>query len=308
MIIRKIFFFFTIIFFLSNPLYSSENKILIKIENKIITSIDLEDEKNYLLALNSDIGSLTSDQIYEITKNSIIRNKIKESELIKRNIIIDIDKMFSDQVVRFHVSNLRLKNVNEFTNYMKKFNVNINEAKKKILVEALWNELIIQKYASKIKIDKEQIKKQLIENKGKTKSFELNEILFNVSQNEKLETKYKKIKESIESKGFNNSAIEYSTSDSSKNGGRLGWIGENSINKKILEKILQINVGEYTGPILTPGGFLIIKVIKIKELENEINFDNELKKIIRLKTNNQFQQFSTLYFNKIKREVSINEY
>ena len=107
--------------------------------------------------------------------------------------------------------------------------------------------------------------------------------------------------------GFENTAALYSSSQSSKNGGNLGWINESSINKKILENISNLKIGEYTSPILIPGGFLIINIKDKKKIEKEIDLDKELAIRIRSLQNQQLNQFSNIFFNKIKKDISINE-
>ena len=179
---------------------------------------------------------------------------------------------------------------------------------KKLTIDALWNELIFKKYSSKIKIDKEKLRKEVNKKKFETtKSYLLSEIVFNVSNASDFDNKYKSIKQSIELSGFENTALSYSNSASSKIGGKLGWINENSINKLVRSKINNISINNYSDPITIPGGFLIIKVNDIKELKKEINVENELKNLVINLTNQQLDQYSNLYFNKIKKNVIINE-
>lgn len=287
---------------------SIENKIILKIENEIITNIDVENESKYLNALNNDLKKLEKEQIYEISKNSIIKNKIKEIEISKNNIQIDVDMMFTDRIVQTNFSKFGLTNVSEFNQYISSFNINSKNVKKKILIETLWNQLIFRKYSNKIKINKEELKKEIIKNKGKLNSFFLYEILFNISERTELSEKYKSIKKDIEETNFKSAALKHSASDSSVNGGELGWINENSINKDILNEILKLKINQYSRPILTPSGFLIILVSDKKVTKNEIDLDKELKKSIQVKTNQQFNQYSNLYYNKIKKNLNINEF
>jgi peptidyl-prolyl cis-trans isomerase SurA len=286
---------------------SIENKIIVKIENEIITNIDIDNETKYLSALNSDLKKLEKIQIYEISKNSIIRNKIKEIEILRNNVKPDIDTMFSDRIVQSHFSKIGLTNIKEFDEYINSFDIDIKNVKKKILIETLWNQLIFKKYSNKIKIDKEKLKKEIIQNKGKSNSFFLYEILFNISDTSKLDNKYQSIKKDIEKSNFQSAALKHSVSDTSVNGGELGWINGNSINKDILNKILKLKINQYSEPIFTPSGFLVLLVSDKKEIEKKINLDEELKISIQIQTNQQFNQYSNLYFNKIKKNINLNE-
>jgi len=297
-----------IFFFIFTTANAIENKIILKIGNEIITNIDLDNETKYLSVFNNDLKKLEKQQIIEISKNSIIRNKIKEIEILKNNVKIDTDLMFSDRIVQTHFSKIGLRNIKQFNEYINSFDLNIKNVKKKILIETLWNQLIFSKYSNKIKVDKEKLKKEIIQNKGKSNSFFLYEILFNISDSSKLDNKYQSIKKDIEESNFKNAALKHSVSDSSINGGELGWINENSINKNILNIISKLKIKEYSEPILTPGGFLILLVSDKKETKKEINLDEELRKSIQLQTNQQFNQFSILYYNKIKKDIIINEF
>ena len=163
------------------------------------------------------------------------------------------------------------------------------------------------KFIPKIKIDKDKIREEIKTNKYTYNSYLLYEILFNAQENDKIIELYNKIKESIDEIGFENTASIFSISNSSNNGGKLGWISENSVNKKILKQILKLKKGEYTSPITIPGGFLIIKVQDIKTIEKKIDVEIEMSERVRAMQNEQLNQYSNIYFNKIKKEIIIDE-
>ena len=144
-------------------------------------------------------------------------------------------------------------------------------------------------------------------NKQTSSSYLLSEILINVDNKNKIDELLEEIKTSINSNGFENTALIYSISDSSRSGGKLGWINEASMSKKILNQITSLKVGELTKPILIPGGFLILKINDKKKIEKKIDIETEISKVIREKQNVQLNQFSTMYFNKIMKDVKINE-
>jgi len=56
-----------------------------------------------------------------------------------------------------------------------------------------------------------------------------------------------------------------------------------------------------------PGGFLILKLLDFKEVNKEFNIENEVKKIVKEKTNQQLNRFSNIYFNKVKKDIVIDE-
>jgi len=305
--IYKIIFLLLILFFSSTKISASENKILVKIENEIITTIDIENESRFLKSLNPQVKDLDDSEIFTISKNAIIRQKIKKIEILKNNIELNISDKFLNKLIKSNYSRIGINNLDDFNRYMKRFDLNTKNIREKMTTEAIWNELIFNKYSSKIKINKEELKNEILKNKSKSISYHLYEILFNVSESSKFNEKYNDIKESIDQSNFSNAALIHSISNTSDIGGNLGWINENSLNKKIKEKITRLKKNQYSDPILSSGGFLILMVKDKKEVENKINLEEELQKMINLKTNQQFQQFSNMYFNKIKKNITINE-
>ena len=287
-------------------LSSITNEIIIKIDNKIITNLDINDEIKYLKALNPNLKNLTSDKIFEIAKNSLIREKIKEIEIFNKG-NESVDENYLKSVIENIYKNIGLPNETEFIRYLSSHDIKIETVKNKLANEALWNQIIYKKFFSKVKIDKDKIKNEIEKNKSNVNSYLLYEIIFNINENSKLDEVYNKIKKSISINGFENTASIFSISDSSKTGGRIGWINESSINKKIQKQIINIKIGEFTKPIIIPGGFLILQVKDKKQIEQEIDINSEIKLKIRALRNQQLNQYSNIYFNKIKKNITIYE-
>jgi|TARA_B110000261_G_scaffold43936_1_gene51620 peptidyl-prolyl cis-trans isomerase SurA len=302
------FFIFIIFFFLSCNLYALENKILIKVNNEIITSLDINSEINYLIALNKNIENLDKKKKYNIAKNSLIRERIKKIEILNYVKKIEIEEKISDEILKSTYSRLGINSKAEFLMYIKNYNININTIVKKVSIEILWNQLIVSKFSDKIKINKDQLKNKILTKDNKEiKRYLLSEILFNVSNNNELQTKLNKIKASIEELGFENTAAIYSISDNSKIGGKLDWINEGILNEKIRNELNNINIGDLTNPIITPGGFLLLKIEDIKSIKKEIDLNKELKIMINTESNKQLNQYSNIYFNKISKNFQIDE-
>ena len=177
----------------------------------------------------------------------------------------------------------------------------------KITIDALWNQLIIQKYNSKITINENKIKKEILENsKIQSKEYQLSEIIFEVTNKEEIERKYNEVVKSINEIGFENSAATYSFSGSAKIGGDIGWINVNSLNNSIKENIKNLQVGEITKPIILSNGILILKLMNIKNSKTTIDIEDELKKAINYERNRQLNQYSKIYYNKIKKNLDFN--
>ena len=155
-----------LIFFKPTILIALENKILFKVNNEIITTIDISNEINYLQTLNDDIGNLEKKVIFEIAKNNLIREKIKEIELLKSIDELNIQKEYLDILVKNIYSKLGFNNINDFKNYLKINNVPYVMVEKKNTLDALWRQYIFQKYNKKIKINKEQLKKEILSYKS----------------------------------------------------------------------------------------------------------------------------------------------
>ena len=299
---------FCILFiFISKP-FSLENKILFKVNNDIITSIDIEEEYKYLIALNDNLKKLSQNEIIEIAKKSIIKEKIK---------IIEINKNFKnpkipDEILETILENfyrrLNIDNLDDFKKYLISKNVKYQDVKNKIEIESLWNELIIAKFSSKIQINENEIRNNLIKNQEKfSKSYLLSEIFFEISNSSQLNKKYQEIIEIIQKKGFENAAASISTSNTANQGGKIGWIDEDALNENLKKILSELNVNEITEPLTMPGGFMILKINEIKKKTKKQNIENELKRIINFKKNDQLNQFSKIYFNKVKINIKIHE-
>ena len=200
-----------------------------------------------------------------------------------------------------------INNKEEFINYIESYGFSLSTIKEKLTYEALWNQLIYQKYFSQVKIDINKIKNDIISKKSVTNSYLLSEILYSVDKKDESKQKEKKINESIKKNGFENTASIFSISESSKTGGKLGWIDEDSMSNEIKQEIITLDIGEITKPIVVPGGFLILKIENKKEIKNKINIETELEKRILFLQNAQLNQFSNIYFMKIKKDFLIDE-
>ena len=306
---KKLVFLITIIIlFFQSSIFSFENKILLKIDNEIITSVDVLNEMNFLKIVNKKINEISEQEIYQISINSLIKEKIKKIEVLKNYETIEIDKKFMKNLIESTYQNLGFNNLEAFQSFLNKNNINLEEMKDRIAIDALWNEIIFFKFSKKVKIDKEKLKQQIVKNNNQMiKSYLLSEIVFNLDKELSLDEKYIQIKDSIISKGFENTALLFSISNTSNSGGDLGWINENSLSLKLQREISKLNVGELTKPITIPGGFLILQLNNLKEIENKIDVDKELEKLITKETNQQLNQYSNIYFKKIKKNILINE-
>lgn len=286
--------------------FAVENKILFKINNEIITSLDILTEIKYLALINSDFKKLSEFKTFEIAKKSIIREKIKEIELINLLKEIKIDDATLNNVLLPYFSKIGIGSINEFNNFFLNQDINPDIIKQKVMIEILWNQMIYRKFKNKVNVDKKLIKDGLLKNKMQ-KEFLLSEILFELNEDEKLNKKYKVILEEINTKSFEQAVLSYSVSDTRNDGGKLGWIKESVLGPKIKNEIKKKGVGHVTSPLVIPGGFLILKIENIRNIQKELDLEKEIELVYKDKVNKQLNQFSNIYFNKIKNDVKINE-
>jgi peptidyl-prolyl cis-trans isomerase SurA len=290
-----------------NNCNSLENKILFKVNNKIITSLDILTQLEYLKSINKEFNAIEKERQFEISKNSLIKEIIKEIEIKKLVKKIKIEDKILNNLILNYFKELEIKSISQFEEYFLNKNIDPNLIRRKLSIEVLWNQLIFSRYSQNVKIDKLSIKNSLINNEKQTE-FLISEILFNVNQDEKLDEKFNLIENSIKKINFSQTALVYSISDTANKGGKLGWITKSILSEQIYKKLKNLKIGEHTKPILVPGGFLILKLLDLRETIKDFNFDEEFKKIVNKKTNQQLNRFSNIYFNKVKKNIIINEF
>lgn len=287
---------------------SSQNiKILYKIDNKVLTNIDIENEARYLTALSPQLKKLSKDKILIIAEESLLREAIKGNEL-KKYFNLDQKNPFLDTLIENIYLKLEINSLNEFKEYLKVYNLSINEIKKKIEIESSWNTLIYDKYENQIVVNKDKIEKVLASTTSnkKSKSFQLSEILFEIEKNQTIDKKKNLINESINEIGFKNTANFYSIADSRKFGGDIGWVDEKNLSKKIANALNNLEIGEHSKIIQIGVNYLILKIEDKKEEKIIVNKDAQMKKMITFEMDRQLNKFSNIYFNKIKINTIID--
>ena len=307
-----LFLFLLTVIFSNNLSASNKIKIIKKVNNEIITNFDVLKEINYLTALNNSLENLSLEDQFKIAEESLIREKIKYSEITK---FIDVENFNNIKLIEKVMSNLindlGLNNKSEFENYLLNFQIKSLDVKKKITIEVLWNQLISSKYRDKINVDENEllnkIKKQNLDNNN-ILEYDLSEIIFQAKNRDELESKIKLINQNILEIGFRNTANKFSISNTSKLGGKVGKVKENQLSKKILNELNNINIGEYTKPIKIGNGFMVLLINDKKIINQKIDEKILLDNMIEFEKQKQFDSFSQIYFNKIKINSRIYEF
>ena len=281
--------------------------IVAKINQEIITNIDLDFEKRYLIALNPNLKKLDQNRIAEYAKSSLINERIKKLEIEKRFVIVPNETLLSKVIADIYTS-IGVSSLEEFKNYLVKNNIDLQRVKEKISIEIAWNDLIIKTFQNEVSIDRNLMIKKLEKfDEKKVDNLLLSEIIFTINKKEELNLKYEEIKKSINEIGFEETARIYSLSDSKKSGGKLGWIYKNQLSKEIRESLKDIALGNFTKPIITSGGILILKINDIKTENLKIDKDAQLKKMIEFEKERQLTRLSTLFYKRIYNNAEINE-
>ncbi len=300
---------FILLMFSTNfqKLIALENKILFKIDSEIITTIDIYEEIKFLKTFNPEISSLSKEELFEISKNSIVRDKIKKIEILNFIKEIKVDDKFLFNLMRSKYSRPNINSLEDFKKYLKDNNLNIEIIREKFAIELMWNDIIYQKFSGKIKIDKEKIKKEILQNSKKEVQREilLYEIVFNLNDKTEFENKYEKILLDIKKLGFKKTALIHSNSDTASNGGLIGWVKEDNLNQNIKKIISKLQPGQFSKAIRTSSGFIILKIEDQKEYTTQVNLKDKMEEAVRFKRNDQLNQFSNMYFNKLKKNLTI---
>ena len=286
-----------------------ENKILFKIDNEIVTTLDIYEEIKFLKAFNPEVNSLDEKELFEISKNSIQKNTIKKIELNKFVEELKVDDKFLSKLIVNKYSKIGIDSLEEFESFLKEKNLDIKLIKEKFYIELIWNDYIYRKFYNKVIVDREKIKKEILSNPKQENQRELllSEINFSVTSKIDFEDKYKRILSDLEKIGFQKTAIMYSNSETASNGGLIGWIKEDNLNLTIKKTISNLKIGQVSKPIRTSSGFIILKIEDEREYLTSLNINEKVEEIVKFKTNDQLSQFSSMYFNKIKKNLIIND-
>ena len=307
--IKKNLIIILLFFFTHQNLIAVENKILFQIDNEIITSIEIFKYSQYLIALDKNIRNLNDEEIFEITKNLLIKEKIKKIKLKDEGLKLRLDEKMLDNYIRSIFSTKGINNLSDYKKFLNNLEVDFETMREKLTINLLWNNLIFKKFSSKLKINKNILREQIENQKNNFfESYLLSEIFFEAADKLNMDKKNKEIRMYIDKENFNKAALVFSQSESANDEGNIGWINANALNKNIRKALSSLKKGDITNPISVPGGFLILRLDDKKFTKKDVNLEEELNKLIKIKTNQQLSQFSNIYFNKVKKEILVNEF
>jgi peptidyl-prolyl cis-trans isomerase SurA len=305
--IKKLKVLIILIYFIASQAYALENKIILKVDNDIITSLDIFEEIKTLKFFNENLNQISNEEIYKIGLESLLNHKIKKNEVLVNFGNLNLkNEDYLKALIENTYKKKGYKNLREFKDKLINKGINFNYYEEKIKTNILWGQIVYSKYSNKIIVDENDLLEKIKNQKNLNRSFNLSEIVFQIENINELDTKYQLIKSDIEKIGFENSILKYSQNISSDNNGQLGWVDEKFINKNIQDQLDNIAIGAITKPIRIPSGFLILKKNDVKTIEQEIDIEEELKKLVNYERDKLLNNYSNIYFNKVKNNLNIN--
>ena len=288
----------------------NEIRIIYKVNENIISNIDVNNEAKYLKALNKNFQNIESNKLKEYAAQSLVKEFIKKDE-IEKFYEVNYTSSEVDKYIDQLGARLGFINKSNFEDYLTQNGITYNEVRKKFVIEKTWNSLIFEIYNKKVVINEKEISSKLekiVKQNSYQETFRLSEIIFSASSKVNFEKKYNKILQDIEVMGFDQAAIIHSISDTANFGGEVGWVKESQLSKKIYNQIKGLNVNQLTKPITTPGGILILKVNEIKNVPNDgIDKELELSKITNAEKNRQLNEYSVIHFRKIENRSYVKK-
>ncbi len=292
-----------------NTAYADKISILYKVENSPITNKDIAKEINYLSLFNKELKNIDEEQLIKYASKSAIRYKVKKNKLLEVFKFGENDELVNRQV-KVLVSDLNLNQL-QFEQLLDQLGLSLTFIKKKIEIEFLWNRLIIALYKDKLNINVSEIEKKLKSDLNDPSNFIdeflLYEILFSPNQKTNIDNEIMKVYNSIKDIGFEKTANIMSEAQSSKLGGKIGWVTENQLSKEIFDRVKILEVGKHTGAINIVGGIIILHLKEKRKIESDLNYEDELKKIISAERDRQLTQYSSVFYKKIEINTKIYE-
>ena len=176
--------------------------------------------------------------------------------------------------------------------------------------ELLWNTLIFELYKNNITINKEEVEEQLasIQNKNEILEYLISEIVVGHINKKERDAEIEKIKSSIKIEGFENVAKKLSISESSLDGGNIGWISENTLPEKLKSAIEGIQIGEVSEAIILPEGILFFKLRDKRKVENTVDLEIIKNQIIKKEKLKILNMHSISHYDKLRRNITIKYY
>ena len=275
------------------------------IGDKAITKSDVVNEIKIILILNNESYSDEKrDDLHNAAVKSIIMRNIKKIE-VERHKFRSFNQLDLEKELMRLASGINM-DLDTLKSVCASNDLNFSLIEDQVKIELFWNSLIFEFYKNKLTVDSNEISDQLKSFQSKKEEeYLISEILIKPVEESQLESEIKKIKDQINTEGFENVAKNLSISNSSSSGGNLGWLNENSISSKIKSSIINTPLGEISKPILLREGILIFKVRDKRIAEKELNLEEAKNKLVNIEKQKILNMYSRSHYDKLKRSISI---
>ena len=298
---KIIFFYFVFLLTQANAI---TNKILLKVENEIITNYEVKNKiLTSLVLAGNEISQENINKLKKQALESLIENKLKIIELEKFKI-----KKNSNQI-NSYLNSISGNDILALENKFKINNLDYNLFLEEIEIQTKWQNFIYLFYKGKIEIDENSINndiEKIVKDKKNFQEYKISEIEINIEENSNIDQIVLDLKNKIKDEGFETAALNYSISSSSNNKGSLGWISSKSLSQEIFEILKKLNTGQISRPIKRQNSILFLKLddVRTSKVEN-INIEDLKKKMIDQKKNEMFNLYSKSHLSKLRNSVLI---
>ena len=304
--ILKLIFLIYFLFISEIALANLSNRIILKIENEIVTSYEIKNKiLNSLILTNQEVNQKNINKLKKTSIESLIQLKLKRIELSKYNI------SYTPAQMQNYLNQISSNDINGLKNKFSLNNLDYEIFYKENETQLKWQRLIYKLYSNKIEINENDLEdeiKKILQNQKKVVEYRISEIEILDNDKENGDFLIKDIKKNIAEQGFAATAVKFSISSSASNKGDLGWVNANSLSKDIYKLISKMNLGDVSAPIKRTNSILFLKLDDKKEIEaGKIETSKLKKKLIEQKKNELFNLYSRSHLSKL-RNSSFIEY
>ena len=297
--ILKLIFLIYFLFISEIALANLSNRIILKIENEIVTSYEIKNKiLNSLILTNQEVNQKNINKLKKNSIESLIQLKLKRIELSKHNI------SYTPAQMQNYLNQISSNDINGLKNKFSLNNLDYEIFYKEIETQLKWQSLIYKLYSNKIEINENDLEdeiKKILQNQKKVVEYRISEIEILDNDKENGDFLIKDIKKNIAEQGFAATAVKFSISSSASNKGDLGWVNANSLSKDIYKLISKMNLGDVSAPIKRTNSILFLKLDDKKEIEaGKIETSKLKKKLIEQKKNELFNLYSRSHLSKLR--------
>tara|TARA_Y100000590_G_C15635754_1_gene982927 strand:- start:161 stop:1099 length:939 start_codon:yes stop_codon:yes gene_type:complete len=305
--IKKIIFFILLsLIFIEKANAGISDSLFMTIGNKPVTKSDVVDEIKIILILNNESYSDEKREIlHQLAVKQIIKRNIKKIEIEKKDFLKISQKNFEKELIQ--LANKLNMDLDTLKSIFESNGIDFKLVEDQIMTELFWNALIFEIYKSRLKVDSEEIEERLksINNENQTEEYLISEILIKLENKENFKSEVEKLKNRIEIEGFEAVAKNLSISESSENGGDLGWLNENVISDKIKTSISNTSMGSLSEPILIDGTILIFKIRNKRKIDNKLSLEEAKEEMVKSEKLKILNMHSLSHYDKLRRMITV---